>query len=140
MAASSSSSSSTTLLSLLNHKGPCSASEAVYRSVKEIHRKMISLCKPLSNLAAIDESFQLTLVEPYIVISEEPKVIGLPPGLRANEKVSRMENELGLLHQKIILADRTPGHQPAATKHAKLITLAKKVSVFMICQTLHTWS
>ena len=134
MAASSSSSSSTTLLSLLNHKGPCSASEAVYRSVKEIHRKMISLCKPLSNLAAIDESFQLTLVEPYIVISEEPKVIGLPPGLRANEKVSRMETELGLLHQKIILADRTPASQPAATKHAKCLVVARKVSIWMICQ------
>ena len=35
------------LLEAVRAKGPCSASEAVHRSVKEIYKKMTALCEPV---------------------------------------------------------------------------------------------
>ena len=113
-------------LETLEIKGPCTVSETTYKAVKELHRKLLSMCKPLP--AGVFESVQSNLAEPYILISEEPKVIGLPPGLRVAEKVSEIEADMGSLHQKIIHADKTQSDR-AAGAHQKLIALVRKVKI-----------
>ena len=72
------------LLETLHVKGPCTVSEVGYRTAKEIHRKLMSMFKPVA--AGVFEG----LVEPYVVVSDNPKMVGLPPGLRAEGNLAEL--------------------------------------------------
>ena len=115
------------LLETLHVKGPCTVSEVGYRTAKEIHRKLMSMFKPVA--AGVFEG----LVEPYVVVSDNPKMVGLPPGLRAEGNLAELEVEIGKLHQKIIHADKVKNVR-AAGAHEKLIQLMRKVKVILWCQ------
>ena len=120
------------LLQTLKSKGPCTFSEAALKVVKEVHRKMISFCKPLPS--GVVESLSLRPMTAHqIIISEEPRTIGCPPGLRQIELFHRLEAELWGIHDRVVAADRSANPR-AAGAHAKLIQLLVKTTIILDCQ------
>ena len=119
------------LLQTLRSKGPCTFSEMAFKIVKEAHRKMISFCKPLPS--GVFESLRGAPHHELIVISEEPRVFGCPPGVRQAELFHNLEVELCGIHDRVVAADRSANAR-AAGAHAKLIQLMIKTTIILNCQ------
>ena len=117
-------------LETIHQKGANTYSEAALKVVKEVHRKMVTYCKPLPS--GVFESLSENSSH-YIIISEEPKTIGCPPGLRQADLFHKLEVELWAIHDRVIGADRSANPR-AAGAHAKLIQLLVKLTIILDCQ------
>ena len=118
-------------LETVRSKGPCTYSEAAFKIVKEIHRKMISFCEPLPS--GVFESLGAESSSHIIIISEEPRTIGCPPGIRQADLFHELEVQLWAIPGRVISADRSPSPR-AAGAHAKLIQLLMKLAIILDCQ------
>jgi len=73
------------LFEAVKAKGPCTASEHIHRSVKEIYKKMTSLCQPVlrehvRSDPSASEFEQIKQSWVAIILQSKPLTIGMPPG------------------------------------------------------------
>ena len=134
------------LLEAVRAKGPCSASEAVHRSVKEIYKKMTALCEPalrehvtwardLGNPSAseFEQIKQFWAESGAIILQSQPLTIGKPPGVAFQGQFEELEKNLDALQEKILGANRTSNGK-AVGAHHKLLHTAEQVKIILGCQ------
>ena len=129
------------LFEAVKAKGPCTASEHVHRSVKEIYKKMTSLCQPVlrehmrSNPSAseFEQIKQYWVENGAIILQSEPLTIGMPPGSDFRKQFEKFEEDLNALWDKIWRADRTSNGK-AVGAHNKLLHTAEQVKIILRCQ------
>ena len=129
------------LFEAVKAKGPCTASEHVHRSVKEIYKKMTSLCQPVlrehmrSNPSAseFEQIKQYWVENGAIILQSKPLTIGMPPGSDFRRQFEEFEEDLDALREKILGADRTSNGK-AVGAHNKLLHTAEQVKIILRCQ------
>ena len=135
---------SKSLLEAIKAKGPSTQTEATHRTVKEIYKKMVALCKPLQRFRVTtedgEELVSASQVAPVwasagdvIILAEQPLTIGMPPGLSQAEQFAEFEEDLGALYEKISRADKT-SNSKAVGAHSKLVVLAIQIKIILECQ------
>ena len=148
-------------LDAVRAKGPCSASEAVHRSVKEIYKKMTALCEPvlrehvtwsrdmgkssamigatwasdieIPSASEFEEIKQFWAESGAIILQSQPLTIGRPPGYWQKEQLEELEKNLDAQQGKILGADRTSNGK-AVGAHHKLLHTAEQVKIILGCQ------
>ena len=91
-------------LDVVNGKGPCRETENVYKKAKLVYKKMLGLCRPLAR-----ERLDKMKGGRYILLPEDPRTVGCAPGLKQQEAMEEMKEELVGQFNKLINADRVSG-------------------------------
>ena len=151
MASSSGDPSGNTLWQNMVHKGPSTASVRISKSLKPILRKLQSFCKPISGalvenlIGEPDESLDWVSpmpqwgadtrapLEGFIVLAENPRVLGIPPGRGKRTEIFELVGDLALLKRHIIEADRCHSSR-AIGAHDTGLLLLRKINTILKCQ------
>ena len=129
------------LFEAVKAKGPCTASEHIHRSVKEIYKKMTSLCQPVlrehvrsdPSASEFEQIKQSWVENGAIILQSKPLTIGMPPGSDFRRQFEEFEEDLDALREKILGADRTSNGK-AVGAHNKLLHTAEQVKIILRCQ------
>ena len=112
-------------LDVVNGKGPCRETENVYKKAKLVYKKMLGLCRPLAR-----ERLDKMKGGRYILLPEDPRTVGCAPGLKQQEAMEEMKEELVGQFNKLINADRVSGDR-ARRYQAKLVPLVDKINIVL---------
>ena len=148
MASSSGDTWGTTLWQSMVHKGPSTASVRISKALKPILRKLQSFCKPISgalveNLMGVpDDSLSMRApegadtrapLEGFIVLAENPRVLGIPPGRGKVTEINDLVDDCSVLCCAVLEADRCRSSRAIGAHDAGLLLL-RKINTIFKCQ------